>query len=238
MGTQGSASVGSNATYMSFLPVTLQQMADVKLVVEGVELPAHKTILAANSKVFAELFTSQAAGSSQSEVPLADESLQDTTIALTYLYRNCVPSTDAQSVDSLEARALIRFGHKYGMQGMLDAVESVLISYLQQDFGKLIDDNADIATWTATAEKYGPNDNNEGIICISMLGLCQVCVLSKQVSWILEQPLYLLQQLSGPMLLFAGCKKVAALRTSSVSGVLGNLCTVTSKTTQLQTALT
>lgn len=137
-------------------------MADVKLVVEGVELPAHKTILAANSKVFADLFTSQASAAPSNSgvpqvplVPLVGESLQDATTALTYLYRNCVPSTHAQSVASREARALIRFGHKYGMQGMLDAIESVLISYFQQDCWELIDDNADVATWTATAEKYG-----------------------------------------------------------------------------------
>lgn len=152
--------MGTDASYMSSLPVSFQEMADVNPVVEGVDWPAHKQILAANSKVFAELFTSQAA-SSKSQVPLADETLQDATIALTYLYRNCVFSTSALSVDcAQDAKALIRFGHKYGMQGMLDAMKSNVVTQIRQTHPEtgeyvLMKSNKDVASWTAIAEKCG-----------------------------------------------------------------------------------
>lgn len=42
----------SDATYLKFLDPSFQEMIDVLLVVEGVRLPAHKAILAANSTVF------------------------------------------------------------------------------------------------------------------------------------------------------------------------------------------
>ena len=105
-----------NASYMSSLPASFQEMADVLLVVEGVDLPAHKAILAANSAVLADLFVSLATAASRlkaglPEIPMLGESLQNVTTALTYLYRNCVFSSDARPINSSEdATALIKFG--------------------------------------------------------------------------------------------------------------------------------
>lgn len=154
-------SVSKNATHMIGLPASFQEMADVVLVVEGSELPAHKAILAANSKVFADLFASQApSASSKQEVPLIGENLQDTITALTFLYNNCVFSTSTQSINSPEdARPLLKFGHKYGMQGMLDAIETYLIAQVQkvEPDGRyvLMKSNEAVASWTALAEKSG-----------------------------------------------------------------------------------
>ena len=132
------------------------------LVVESVELPAHKAILAANSKVFADLFASQApSASSKQEVPLIGESIQDTIVALSFLYRNCVFSTSVQSIASPEdARPLIKFAHKYGMQGMLDAIETYLIDQVQQTDPEngnyiLMKSNEAVVSWTALAENCG-----------------------------------------------------------------------------------
>ncbi|KAL3131658.1 hypothetical protein ABBQ38_007952 [Trebouxia sp. C0009 RCD-2024] len=149
------ALLSGKATYMSFMAPTFQEMVDVLLIVEGVRLPAHKAILAANSKVLAEAFTSQAPAASTAglpELPLPEDSLEDTTRALTYLYRHCVFSTEAQSIKSQEdGKAIIRFSHKYAMQGMLDASETYLISKIQayETTPKAV------ASWTALAEKYG-----------------------------------------------------------------------------------
>ena len=162
MATADSATlVSRNAIHMISLHASFQEMADVVLVVEGSELPAHKAILAANSKVFADLFAIHAPSvSSKQEVPLIGESLQDTITALTFPYRNCVFSSSAQSINSPEdARPLLKFGHKYGMQGMLDAIETYLIAQVQEagpdGHYALMKSNEAVASWTALAEKCG-----------------------------------------------------------------------------------
>ena len=163
MATRDSAPLLSqNAIYMSSLPASFQEMTDVVLVVEDVALPAHKAILAANSKVFADLLASQEpAASTQQKVPLVGESLQDAIKALTFLYSNCVFSTNVQSINSPEdAKPLIKFGHKYGMQGMLDAIETHLISQVQEGDGEngmyvMMKSNEAVVSWTALAEGFG-----------------------------------------------------------------------------------
>ena len=81
--------LSTSAIYMSSLPASFQEMADVLLVVEG-DLPAHKAVLAANSTVLADLLTSLATAASRlkaglPEIPMLGESLQDATTALTNL---------------------------------------------------------------------------------------------------------------------------------------------------------
>lgn len=142
---------------MSFMAPSFQEMADVLLIVEGVRLPAHKAILAANSKVLAEALTSQAPAASTAgmpELPLPGDSLEDTTRALTYLYGHCVFSTEAQSIKSQEdVKAIIRFSHKYAMQGMLDASEIYLINTIETYECHCECTPKSVASWTALAEK-------------------------------------------------------------------------------------
>lgn len=156
-------------TYMSCLPESFQMMADVLLIVKDVGLPAHKAILAANSTVFAELFSSpESAGSSTKEngpqalpqVPLVGENIHDVKITLTYLYKSCVFSTDATPVNSPEdAKALIKVAHKFGMQSMLDASEAYLIPQVRavDEDSKfiLMTNNEALVSWTALAEECG-----------------------------------------------------------------------------------
>ena len=52
--------MSNDATYMSCLPASFQEMANVVLIVELVDLPAHKAILTVNSTVLADLLTTQA----------------------------------------------------------------------------------------------------------------------------------------------------------------------------------
>ena len=154
---------------MSFLPESFQMLADVLLVVQNVGLPAHKAILAANSTVFAELFSSQeSAGSSTEEsgpqalpqVPLVGDNVHDAKVTLTYLYKSCIFSTEATPINSPEdAKALIKVAHKYGMQSMLDASEAYLIPQVRatKENGNclLMTSNQALVSWTALAEECG-----------------------------------------------------------------------------------
>ena len=85
--------VQQHPPYMAQLSAAFANMANVKLLVEGQPLPAHSMILAANSKVFAEMFTKATAQQSDSnqklEVPLPGDSLKDVSTALDYLYKGC-----------------------------------------------------------------------------------------------------------------------------------------------------
>ena len=90
---------------MSCLPESFQMMADVLLVVNSVSLPAHKALLAANSTVFAELFTRQAPTTSNTkagepetlpQVPLTGETYEKSTSQLP-IYTRTVTSALRQN---------------------------------------------------------------------------------------------------------------------------------------------
>lgn len=151
----------SDATYLKFLDPSFAEMIDVLLVVEGVRLPAHSAILAANSKSFAEAFAKQAPAASTADIPdlpLPGDSLADTTKALTYLYRHCVFSNEAETIKSPEAaRPIIKFSHKYGMQGMLDACETYFMSKVLKipATDRYEGGVQAVVAWIALAEEFG-----------------------------------------------------------------------------------
>lgn len=125
------------ADYMDGLPAAFADMADTILMVDNARLPVHRAILAANSGVFAALFISATAGqlTPMLEVPLLDDAMWDVYTALMHLYKGCTvitPSTpEIRSAE--EAKALVRFAHKYSITSLINASEDYLVELAQDD---------------------------------------------------------------------------------------------------------
>ncbi|KAL3135629.1 BTB/POZ domain-containing protein 9, variant 2 [Trebouxia sp. C0009 RCD-2024] len=130
--------VQGHPQYMAQLSAAFANMADVKLLVEGQPLPAHSMILAANSKVFAEMFTKATAqqpdSSQQLEVPLPGDTLKDVSTALDYLYKGCTVWLATTLVIHVpeDAVSLAKFAHKYGVEPLLQACQDHLVKNLKQ----------------------------------------------------------------------------------------------------------
>ncbi len=150
------------ADYMDGMPAAFADMSDAILLVDDAKLPVHKAILAANSAVFAELFMTASAQQSHSllEVPLPGDTIWDVYTALKYLYKGCTlctsSSPEIKSTD--DAKALVLFAHKYGIQNLLDACECYLVELAQGDMSDdgpedlcLFTNNDAIASWTELA---------------------------------------------------------------------------------------
>jgi len=151
------------ADYMDGLPAAFADMSDAILLVDDAKLPVHKAILAANSAVFAELFMTATAQQSLSllEIPLPGDRMWDVYTALKYLYRGCTPcassSPEIKSTD--DAKALVLFAHKYGINTLMNACEHYLVELAQ---GDMSDDGPEdlclftscdaFASWTELAE--------------------------------------------------------------------------------------
>ena len=105
----------------------LAELADLKLVVEGQDLPAHSYILISKSPV---LMAAVAAASSDKQritrVPLPGESKQDVMTVLKYLYNT---NSSIQSAD--DAVAMAKFAHKYNMSELLDQSTKYLVLHVQ-----------------------------------------------------------------------------------------------------------
>lgn len=117
--------------YLSGMSEDFNRMADVKLLVEDQSVPAHKTVLAASSDVFAELFAGLP--KSDSKLPLQEESLADVHLTLTYLYSDFSFGAPSQAIRSVEdAKRLTKFAYKYAMKQMSQMCEEYLISQVSE----------------------------------------------------------------------------------------------------------
>lgn len=146
---------------MDGMPAAFADMSDAILLVDGAKFPVHKAILAANSAVFAELFVTASAQQSYSllEVSLPGNTIWDVYTALKYLYKGCTlctsSSPEIKSTD--DAKALVLFAHKYGIQNLLDACECYLVELAKGDMSDdgpvlcLFTNNNAIASWTELA---------------------------------------------------------------------------------------
>ncbi len=151
--------------YMQGLSDVYVGMADTVLVVEGAELPVHRDLLAANSDVFANLLISSLhhqPNDARLRVPLIDDTSSEISTVLGYLYRHCKFSTGLgplQLKTPDDARALIKFAHKYNIEGLLPGCEAYLIDEVQklspQNKWVLFKRNEIIVAWTELAEQCG-----------------------------------------------------------------------------------
>ncbi len=118
------------AAHMQGVSDTFANMVDALLVLENTELPIHKNILAANSKVFADAFTAASCVADQTHpsgkvsVRLYGDSLSEISTFLTYLYKGCLFGK-TPDLDCLEdIRVLVKIAHKYSMASVLSACEA------------------------------------------------------------------------------------------------------------------
>ena len=128
---------GSKYSHMGRQPSVFAELADTCLIVGGTKLHVHSAILAANSKVFAEMF-SEAKGQQQDfkhqlEVPLPGDVLGDVRTALQYLYKGCTVwlASTLEMSDPWDAVSLAKFAHKYEIEPLLQACEEYLVHTLQ-----------------------------------------------------------------------------------------------------------
>ena len=154
-----------SATYMDGTSVAFRDLADTVLLVDGACLLVHRTVLAANSTTFAELFavaiTCQSLSTgSKLEIPLLGDNLLDVHTSLN-LYKGITlskaSSLDIQSPD--EAQSLVRFAHKYDIHHLWSGCEDYLMQLAQEDLAvvvpevkKLFTSTQATVSWTALAE--------------------------------------------------------------------------------------
>ncbi len=150
--------------HMQGVSDTFAGMADAVLLLENTELPVHKNILAANSKVFAEAFTAASCAADQTHpsgkvpVRLYGDSLSEISTVLTYLYKGCLFG-GTPDIDCLEdIKVLVKVAHKYSMLSVLSVCETQLIAKLKEmkndDEWVLFYDNEAVVSWTEFAGKF------------------------------------------------------------------------------------
>jgi hypothetical protein len=149
--------------YLDDLPEQFAQLADVTLIAEGVELPAHQAILAANSPFFGDIFLSSSEdnkGTSRGRLrcPLPGDKLDDVLTVLRYCYQSCTlfSSNKPRLESAKDACSLARFAHKYDMQALLRECETFLTTRAKAV--EASHDTLDITSvieWTALAEECG-----------------------------------------------------------------------------------
>ena len=137
------------------------KLTDVTLIAEGVELPAHQAILAANSPFFGDLFLSAPEGQhdrpgAKLRCPLPGDSLDDVLTVLRYCYQNCTlfSSSKPRLQSAKDACSLARFAHKYDMQALLQECEIFLTAKAKAV--ETLQDTLDITSmveWTSLAEE-------------------------------------------------------------------------------------
>ncbi len=143
---------------------TFADMADAVLLLENTELPVHKNILAANSKVFADALTAasratdQTHPSGKASVRLYGDNLSEISTFLTYLYKDCLFG-GTRDIDCLEdIKVLVKVAHKYSMLSVISVCEIQLIAKLSEmkndDEWVLFYDNEAVVSWTEFAEKF------------------------------------------------------------------------------------
>ena len=146
--------------YMHGLPEAAKQSADVLLIVEKQELPAHQFPLAANCEVFASMLLEAAANDDRSSqaggrlrIPLPGDRVPHVVAALGYMYRSTVCSGASPTPPSCmqEAMGLARFGHKYSSKGLCTISEDYLVERTQAE-PSLLSDTSKLASCIVLAE--------------------------------------------------------------------------------------
>ena len=147
-------------TYLTGLPKEVVETVDMALLVEDSVLPVHKLLLVSASPVLRDLLSSQASTHDQvDKVPLLDDGQDCVEDALAFMYRRMVLSMSIappRIACITEAKHLLQFGHKYGVQVMLDESDAVLHQWCKERFCE--GDHAMIRTGSVV----GPNFRHKG----------------------------------------------------------------------------
>lgn len=149
--------------HASIIPEEAIGMADAFLEVAGVQIPVHKTILAMASPVFATAFKAAQTvqgGYAKAVVPIKDHALADVQAALKFLYqRNGASGTqphESLCKSTRVAEPILKFAHKFNMQGVLIICHHYLSCKAAQDQGRVLFPTLDAAiAWASLADQCG-----------------------------------------------------------------------------------
>ena len=117
------ANVEAVTTYLAGLPKEVVETVDTALLIDGNVLPVHQLVLISSSAMLRDLLSSQATlqGSQVHMIPLIHDEQACVQDALAYMYQRIMLSTKAPKVaDIKKAKHMVKFGHKYGVQLLLD----------------------------------------------------------------------------------------------------------------------
>ena len=114
------------ATYFMMLPDGLAELADVKLLVENDELPAHSYVLGSSPVLSAAISAATNDIQRTCQVPLPGETKQDVFVALEHMYIG-----NLSIRDPADARVLAKFGHKYNIPELHKLSERYLVGVLE-----------------------------------------------------------------------------------------------------------
>jgi len=149
--------------YMHGFPEQFAKLTDVTLVSEGVELPVHQAILAANSPFFGDIFLSASESNDaclgeKMRCPLPGDKLEDVLTVLRYCYQSCTLFSSSKLCleSAKDACSLARFAHKYDMQALLRACETFLTESARAvETSRESLDITSVVEWTSLAEECG-----------------------------------------------------------------------------------
>ncbi|KAL3158794.1 hypothetical protein ABBQ32_011521 [Trebouxia sp. C0010 RCD-2024] len=183
--------------------VAFASLADAHLVIEGIRLPVHSTILAANSDILAQIFaeaTAQHPTQRQLEVPLPGDSLRDVSTALRYFYKGCTVwlANALEISEALNTISLAKFAHKYGIEPLLQACQDSLIIAVQLNPESAGSETLRTQYWTIMAQVV---DVAETCGMWKRLAHCEFCIIANEHSDFWTHPAMLSDQVSKHSLL-------------------------------------
>ena len=120
-------------TYLAGLPIQVVESVDAALLVNDSVLPVHQFVLISSSAVLRDLLSSQASTVQEHQVqmvPLKDHGQDCVQDALAYMYKRMLLSNAPPELASItQAKHLVQFGHKYGVQVLLDESDAFIHSW-------------------------------------------------------------------------------------------------------------
>ena len=124
--------------YLARIPKELVESVDAALLVNDSVLPVHQFLLISSSSVLRDIVrvSSQACRPHQAiAIPMMDMR-EDVQTAVAYLYKRLSQATSM--ITSIEeAKRLVKFGHKYGVQVLLDESDVFIHNWCKQNFSTL-----------------------------------------------------------------------------------------------------
>ena len=140
-GQLDSTQIASSGTpYLEGVPDILAELADVKLLVEGLDLPVHSYILRESPILLAALSAACSDTQRVCQVPLPGESRQHVLLVLNHMYKD-----DAAILSIPDGQVLATFAHKYNIKRLHKLSEAYLVANVS--FTK-----TDVFDWAKLAE--------------------------------------------------------------------------------------
>lgn len=142
-GQLDSTQIASSGTpYLEGVPDILAELADVKLLVEGLDLPVHSYILRESPVLLAALSAACSDTQRVCQVPLPGESRQHVLLVLNHMYKD-----DAAILSIPDGQVLATFAHKYNIKRLHKLLLSEAYLVANVSFTK-----TDVFDWAKLAE--------------------------------------------------------------------------------------